>query len=484
MSDVLNIEGQYPFSPMYQRRILAGLLQDPVLYAKYYGIWNYRYFSDGIIQSIAQVYFDFRTVNKHNPDRETMINEVVLRNERSSEEFQLKLLQELEACYTHEVVDKEWMEKTVVDWAKNQAIESAVLQAAEELSKGKRGVIKKIIDEAVRVGEDIQNTGLFIHKGMSPISSVILTQRRGSIPTGFTDLDMLIGGGPGPGELFCFIGPPKGFKSGNMLNATMPALQAPYNKNVTYVSLELSEPKVLERYAYRITKMTKNQLEENPADFDKKFLELVEAKFGGKLAIKNYPVRTMTPTRLRAYLDLLDSKGHVTDLLVVDYGNIMKSEDQWASEWSAIGSNFEALRAVAIERDIPVISAARTNRESLQTENLQMHHIAGSMEIAATVDYGIAIIQTEQEHKDWTMRHKVLLNRNEEANIIIGNKIDYPTYSIWNTGIIESDEGEDDKPKKQFRKREEQAPAAPTVAKSTVSPELRAKLQSVLLKKT
>jgi hypothetical protein len=93
-----------------------------------------------------------------------------------------------------------------------------------------------------------------------------------------------------------------------------------------------------------------------------------------------------------------------------------------------------------------------------------MHHIAGSMEIAATCDYGIALIQNEGEHKDWVMRHKLLLNRNEEANIVVDCKIDYRTYSIWNTGVRpdteDSDSGGDGK-ERRFQKRGDRGGGAP-----------------------
>lgn len=450
----MNPEASYPYSPSFQKRILASLLQDPTLYTRYNNVWNPSYFTDSTYQVIANCLFDFRELNKHSPNKDTLLNYVVTKYENSDFQFKKRIVDEINDLYSFEVVDKEWTEKVIVDWAKAQAIESAILTGAKYLEEGKKDKILSLIEDAYKVGEDITKLGTIVSNDFKSPSALILSQKKSKIPTGFSDLDPLIGGGVGGGELFVFLGPPKGFKSGNMLNATIPALQAPYGKKVTYISLELREEKVLERYCYRLTKMNKDQLQENPEEFDRKFEERASKVLTGQLAIKNYPTRTATPSMIRRYLDMLDSQGHTTELLVIDYGNIMKPEHKYNSDFTGIGENFESLRAIAIERDIPVITAARTNREGLLTDNLRMEHIAGSMEIAACADYVVALLQTDSEHRDWTMRHKLLLNRNEDCGIIIGNSIDYSTYTIYNTGIVNTEDEESEKKSSKKKKDE------------------------------
>jgi len=450
-----NDTAQYPYSPSFQLRILAALVQDPTLYSRYHGVWKSSYYTDPLCQLVAQCIFEFRELNKHSPNQDTLLNYAISKNENSDMEFKRKILDKIEELFNHEVIDKEWTEKVVVEWARAQSIEDAILTCAKLLEENKKDKIPQIIDDAYKVGEDITKLGTMISSTFSNPSALIISQKKAKIPTGFSDLDPFIEGGVGGGEILVFLGPPKGFKSGNMLNATIPALQAPYGKKVTYISLELREEKVLERYCYRLTQMNKDQLMENPPEFDKKFESRVSQILTGQLAIKNYPTRSATASMIRRYLDMLDSQGHTTDLLVVDYGNIMKPENKYYSDFSGIGENFESLRAISIERDIPVITAARTNREGLMTDNLKMEHIAGSMEIAACADYVVALLQTDTEHRDWTMRHKLLLNRNEDCGVVIGNSIDYDTYTIYNTGVVntENEEQSEKEAKEEKRKK-------------------------------
>lgn len=438
MKDLIN--NHYPYSPGFQLRILAALVQDFSLYPRYYGIWKAEYFTDPINRIIAGALFEYRESNATSPVYETILNYVVCKYVSKDQEFQQKLVDRITELYETSLDDQEWSEKMVIDWAKSQALAIAVWEGAQFLTSGQKEKIKPLVDEAYRVGDDISKVGLVITKDTQTPSSIILQQKKNKIPTGFSDLDPLIEGGVGGGELFIFLGPPKGFKSGNMLNATIPALQSPFGKNVTYITLELKEEKVMERYCYRLTGLNKEFLLTKTAEFDQKFEDRVQKILTGKLAIKNYPTRSATASTMRRYLDMLESQGHKTDLLIVDYGNIMKPERNYNSDYTGIGENFESLRSIAVERDIPVITAARTNREGLMAEDLRMEHIAGSMEIAACADYVVALIQTEQEHKEWSMRHKLLLNRNEDCGIIIGNNIDYPSYTINNCGIINKEE--------------------------------------------
>jgi replicative DNA helicase len=477
---------QYPYSPSFQMRIAAALLQDPGLYPRFFGIWNADRFSDPIIQTVMRSFFEFRETNKHSPHLESMMNVVVLKHDNSGDDFKAKIVETLTSLYNHEVVDKEWTEKVIVKWSRSQALEAAVIESADLLSKGQGEKIPEIIEVAYRTGEDISKIGTIITRETRKPSQVIIAQRKDKIPTGFSDLDPLIGGGLGGGEMIVFLGPPKGFKSGNMLNAMMPSIQAPYSRCATYVTLELKEEKVFERFSYRVTRMNSKDLMENPEKFDLKWEERIEQILTGRLAIKNYPTRTATATMIRNYLDLLDAQGHPTGLLVVDYGNIMKHEGKYSSDFTGVGENFESLRAIGIERDIPVITAARTNRESLQAEDLRMEHIAGSMEIAATCDYCVAIIQTDEEHRDWTMRHKLLLNRNEDCGIIIGNNVDYDTFFMTNTGIInnaDTEGGDEESGGKRgfggYGKKDTLTPSGSKTMKK-MDPETMAKLKSQL----
>lgn len=487
-------EDRYPYSPLFQQRILALLIQDPSVYRRYWGVWDSSYFDDTKLQSVANPLFSYFDKHSEGMDRETLRNVVLLRYEHSSESFQGELLEVVDDLFDTEVPNKDYLQSMVVEWARDQALENAVLAAADALNKGQRDKVKSSIDAALKVGEDLNRMGFVLNKETKNVSKLVLEKKKNSVPTGFTDLDLLLDSkGVAGGEMLVYVGPPKGFKSGILLNSCIPALMAPYGLKVTYISLELSEIKLLERFAYRVAKLDGEYMTENPEEFDRRFEERLEKVFSGQLAIRQYPMRTASADDFRAYLDLLDSKGHVTDLLVVDYGNIMKPLSQYSRSRDdiAVGSNFEAIRAIATERDIPTLTASRSNRESLKSKDIRMEHIAGSMEIAASCDYCVAIIKNEDLDKEHRIIQKLLLNRNEEANVLIDNRVDYPCYHIWNEGIIENygdDEEEEDKKSSSSRRRERRAESAleerqeraKKTSRGQLDPALKKKIQGIV----
>jgi hypothetical protein len=102
-------------------------------------------------------------------------------------------------------------------------------------------------------------------------------------------------------------------------------------------------------------------------------------------------------------------------------------------EYISVGLLYAGARAIATERQIPVIVAAQANREALKKpETLNLEHISATMDIARHSDFVLAIIQTEEEKKDAHIRLKLLKNRNAESGVVIDTEIDYKLYKFKN----------------------------------------------------
>jgi hypothetical protein len=129
----LTEDGHYPYPDDYQANILAALLQYPDFHLNNPGIWKPSYFSSIEFQVIADAYEDILTVQHKCPDEVTFRATVLERHCNSPDSYKDKLTAILDALYTHEVVDKEWMEHHVPIWAHDMQTSEALIHVATKM---------------------------------------------------------------------------------------------------------------------------------------------------------------------------------------------------------------------------------------------------------------------------------------------------------------------------------------------------------------
>jgi replicative DNA helicase len=424
-----------PFTPLFECQLLANLIQLPKTYTQYHSIWKSEYFNDINLKKISQAYIRVRESGNEHPTEISLIQELTKAYEDKSI-FPMdvqNLLNELSELYKIPAQNVQYSLNEIRDWAKQHEVRNAVLTSVDFIESNQPEKIIDVVSKAMAVGSDLQNKGIMLNKDTKNPSKILLKIKEAFLPIGLPTFDKKFDGGLRPGEMLTIIGATGSFKSGTMLNMCMPALQQPYGKNVTYITLEMSEEQVFMRTCFRITKHDKDFLTANPDKFDENFAECIN-KYIGQLHIKEFGTGTMTVAMLRNWLDNLEQEGHKTGLLIIDYPQLM-SKPEREKDYIAVGDLYGAARAIAIERHIPVIVAAQTNREALSNpEKVDLKHISASMDIARHSDYIIAIMQTEEEYKQGNARFKLIKNRNEECGIIINVYINYKIYWIQDLG--------------------------------------------------
>lgn len=437
---------QYISSPLFQKRLLALLLQDPVLYRRYYGVFKAEYFTDPKLSQVARALFDCYELQKNAPDPDTILNFVLQRYTAFSESAQVDVMHTLSGLYELEVPDAPVMEDLVVSWAKNEAVSKAVVEAAKKIEAGRTDLVLGIISEAMKVGSDMSTLGTFLDKTVDGVVERLRAKNQDVLKTGLPLLDVRLGsGGLAPGEMLIWMGPPKGYKSGHLVNSTYHSLmEDPRGLHVTYCSLELSEDQIFERYCHHIAQQTRRELngEDQGAAWERALKENLE-RFFGQLNIRSWALRSASTDTLNSYLDLLESNGHRSDLVAVDYGNVLapSSKNKGLDSHHLVqGSLFEDLKGMAVNRKCRLVTAARTGREALKDPNIRLDMIAGSVEALSCTDYLVAIIKNEEMDQMNHLKHKILLNRNEEQNTVIQCHVNYGTHTIKQLGVVEAEE--------------------------------------------
>lgn len=170
--------------------------------------------------------------------------------------------------------------------------------------------------------------------------------------------------------------------------------------NVLFVSMEMSE----ERIAERIDANLFNTPIPNLRSLDKEQfntrISKVRNKTHGKLVIKEYPTGSAHAGHFRALIeDLRTKKNFVPDMIIVDYMNICSSQrirNNQANSYTIVKSISEELRSLAIEYNVPVVTATQLNRGGVDNSDVGMTDTSESFGAVMTFDLYLALIRTEE----------------------------------------------------------------------------------------
>ena len=187
-------------------------------------------------------------------------------------------------------------------------------------------------------------------------------------------------------------------------------------KNVLYITMELSEEEVAKRINANLMNVALNDLKELPKDIYDRKAEKITASTSGKLIIKEYPTAGAGTLHFKALLnELALKKSFKPDIIFVDYINICISSrikpGATVNSYSFIKSIAEELRGLAVETQIPIITATQTTRGGSTSSDVDMTDTSESFGLPATADFMFALINSEELEKLGQIMVKQLKNR-------------------------------------------------------------------------
>lgn len=191
--------------------------------------------------------------------------------------------------------------------------------------------------------------------------------------------------------------------------------------DVLYITLEMSEEKIAERIDANLLNVDINELHNiSKEDYDKK-LSVLRNKTQGKLIIKEYPTASASVLHFRALLnDLALKKSFRPSIIFVDYINICCSSrikpGSNVNSYSYIKSIAEELRGLAVENNLPIVSATQTTRSGFSSTDPGLEDTAESFGLPATADFMFALISNEELDGLNQIMVKQLKNRYSDPN--------------------------------------------------------------------
>jgi hypothetical protein len=211
-------------------------------------------------------------------------------------------------------------------------------------------------------------------------------------------------------------------------------------KNVLYLTMEMSEERIAERIDANLMDVTIDDLKELPKDaYDKKMVR-IKGGTKGKLIVKEYPTAAAGSAHFRHLLqELRIKKSFKPDVIYVDYLNICSSARMKmggaVNSYMYIKAIAEELRGLAVEFDVPIISATQSNRDAYNSSDVGLDNTSESFALPATADFMFALISTEDLEGLNQILVKQLKNRYDDPSsnrkFIIGvNKAKMKFYDV------------------------------------------------------
>jgi len=331
-------------------------------------------------------------------------------------ETELKEVSELSGLLTDTPVDYQWLMDTTEKWCRDRAIylalmESIALADGEDDKKG-RDAIPSILSDALAVSfdnhighdylEDYEERYDLYHRKEERIQfdlDFFNKITKGGVPNKTLNI-ALAGTGVGKSLFMCHV-------------ASSVLLQG---KNVLYITLEMAEEKIAERIDANLLNIPVQQLTDVPRQmFETKVTKLSE-KTQGNLIIKEYPTAAAHSGHFKGLLNELSlKKAFKPDIIFVDYLNICASSRYRAgsnvNSYSYIKAIAEELRGLAVETNVPIVSATQTTRSGFSSSDVDLTDTSESFGLPATADLMFALISTEELEEVNQIMVKQLKNR-------------------------------------------------------------------------
>jgi len=314
-------------------------------------------------------------------------------------------------------VDTDWLVDETERWCQDRAIHLAIMESIN-IIEGKHNSLKKdalpkLLSDALGVTFDSSVGHDYINDAEKRFDFYHTIEDR--IPFDLEYFNSITKGGLPRKTLNIALAGTGVGKSLFMCHVAANALTQ--GKNVLYITLEMAEERIAERIDANLMNLPIDQLETLPKEmFDNKISKIAQKNIG-KLIIKEYPTGAAHTGHFRALLNELKlKKNFMPDMIFIDYLNIcsssrMKGLGGSINTYSLIKSIAEEIRGLAVEFNVPIISATQTTRSGFGNSDVGLEDTSESFGLPATADFMFALVSTEELEKLGQIMVKQLKNR-------------------------------------------------------------------------
>ena len=361
----------------------------------------------------------------------------------------------------------DWLVSTTEKWCRDRAIYLALMESIQiadgQDEKKNRDAIPTILSDALAVSFDTHVGHDYLQDYEARYESYHKKEdktefdleyfnkiTKGGLPNKTLNI-ALAGTGVGKSLFMCHVA------ASALLNG----------KNVLYITLEMAEEKIAERIDANLLNVPIQEIADLPKMMYESKVTKLSEKTQGTLIIKEYPTASAHAGHFRGLLnELAIKKSFRPDIIFIDYLNICASSryrgNLSVNSYSYIKAIAEELRGLAVEANVPIVSATQTTRSGYGSSDVELTDTSESFGLPATADFMFALISTDELEELGQIMVKQLKNRYNDPTVykrfIVG--IDRAKMRLYDceqtaqTDMVDSGQDEEytyeDKPKKSF----------------------------------
>ena len=396
-----------------EESILRNLLHNEEYYRKVVPFLKAEYFESYHEKIIYEEIADFAAKYDKVPTKEVLTINLQNRTDLTDESFQDSV--SAVRGLSDEWVDYEWLLDATEKWCKDRAIYLALMQSIKvadgEDKKISRDAIPSILQEALAVSFDEHIGHDYIEQSKDRYE--FYHRKEEKIPFDLEKFNYITKGGLSNKTLNIALAGTGVGKSLFMCHMASACLTS--GSNVLYITCEMAEEKIAERIDANLLNVAVKDIVDLPEVLFTSKVNEIARKTQGKLIIKEYPTASAHAGHFKALLsDLRLKKDFKPAIIFIDYLNICASvryKGAVVNSYTYVKAIAEELRGLAVECNVPIISATQTTRSGFGNSDPDLTDTSESFGLPATADFMFALISTEELEQQGRIMVKQLKNR-------------------------------------------------------------------------
>jgi len=400
--------------------ILRNLLHNEEYIRKVIPFIKSEYFEDKNQKIVFEEIHSFVLEYNQPATKEVLCIEIEKRIDINEQEF--KEITQVISCLEDVATEFNWIVDTTEKWCRDRAIYLALMESIHitdgKDAKKNRDSIPTILSEALAVSFDTHIGHDYLldyeqryesyHRKEEKIEfdlEYFNKITKGGLPNKTLNI-ALAGTGVGKSLFMCHV-------------ASSVLLQG---RNVLYITLEMAEERIAERIDANLLNVPIQDIGDLPKKmFENKVMNLAK-KTQGSLIIKEYPTASAHSGHFKSLLnELALKKSFKPDIIFIDYLNICASSrfkgGSNINSYTLVKSIAEELRGLAVEFNVPIMSATQTTRSGFGSSDVELTDTSESFGLPATADLMFALISTEELEGLGQILVKQLKNRYNDPTI-------------------------------------------------------------------
>ena len=369
----------------YTRKVL------PFIKAEYFANRNERV----VFEEIEKFLEKYNSL----PTKETLTIGIDNRKDITDEEY--KKVVDIISSLDKTDVDLQWLHDETEKFCKDKAIYNAVLDGIKIIDGKDKDrtpeAIPSILSDALAVSFDLSVGHNYVEDGLDRYD--FYHKKEIKIPFDLDYFNKITKGGLPQKTLNIALAGTGVGKS--LFMCHMAASTLMQGKNVLYITLEMAEERIAERIDANLMNVTIDDLHTLPKKMFENYLTRINKKTNGKLIVKEYPTASAHVGNFRSLIkELALKRSFKPDIIFIDYLNICASSRFRGN--ANVGSYFyikaiaEELRGLAVETNVPIMSATQTTRGGFVSSDIGLEDTSESFGLPATADLMFALISTEE----------------------------------------------------------------------------------------